>query len=400
MSVSRFHVWVRVLSVGLCLLGGIGLRPATAQVGLTSGPVTVQLPSARPSPYPVNNVILVHYYAATRTAGSVGPAVILIHDLGETPGGLSRHSLQRVAAHLAAHGIACAFMELPFHLSRFVPGERIIRRFAGSDIDADVAAFQQSVSDAQTVVSWLGRQPGVDPSHIGVVGFSIGAVIAHSLMGQDARLTAGVAFLGGGDLPDLYRHSLPVKLFGRFSAKLLTPETRAKLEAVDPITFASQNRPRRVLMVAAARDQYVPPANATALWNSLGRPHIIWTDTNHFAPFFFPDPDARLAEAYLAGVWAGQPDDAIRLPVLRLPTFKAGLLSGLGTRLTPDVQWQALSLGHRHDHLPVLQGALGLSGRGPFLGVGATVNAFLDIGYAARLRDGHWRPYVSVHGTL
>jgi hypothetical protein len=54
------------------------------------------------------------------------------------------------------------------------------------------------------------------------------------------------------------------------------------LAPVDPITAAANLRGRSVLMIAASRDQIVPPSAARALWEALGRPKIVWYDTTHY----------------------------------------------------------------------------------------------------------------------
>lgn len=355
-------------------------------------PLVVRLPSERPSGNAVNDVIWVRFYAAQSLGYRPAPAVVLVHSLAETRGGFTNRYMQRLARDLAARGIGCAFMTLPFHMERGVAdGRPYLRHFAGPDVDADVAALDQSASDVGTVAGWLATRPDVDPAHVGVVGISIGAIVAHLAMGRDARLTAGVALLGGGDLADLYRHSLPIRLFGGFSPDSLTPDAVHKLHAVDP---ASYRRPRNVLMVEAARDLYVPPADARFLWDALGRPPIQWVDTDHFALFLAEPSVARSAAAFLLGIWNGGGPPP---PPVRAPTLKLGLIAGLDAALTPAVQWQFHSFATRPDHLSLLHGDLGWSGRGPFAALALTVNPFVDVGLGQRLGAKSPRPYLSFH---
>ena len=44
---------------------------------------------------------------------------------------------------------------------------------------------------------------------------------------------------------------------------------------MDPITKAANLHGRSVLMIAAKRDEIVPPSAATALWEALGKPKIL-----------------------------------------------------------------------------------------------------------------------------
>jgi dienelactone hydrolase len=372
-----------------------GLHPAVggAKSARRIPPLEVTLFSAAPSGIPVNDRIWVSFYPAVQPARQPAPAVVLLHPLADTDMKLMR----RFARYLAARGIGCALMELPYHGRRRPPGERSGGRFTDPSIDDLVQAARQSASDVSTVVSWLCRQPSVDPHRVGVVGVSLGAIVAHLAMGEDGRLSAGVAILGGGNLADLRQSSIIFKLGTERPAFRLSPEEAERLRSVDPIQYARQNRPRRVLMVQAARDLLVPPRDAKALWEALGRPPIRWVDTNHFGLALMPRSVMRLSAAYLHAVWDNPSDQDPPLPPLHAITLKMGFLTGLDSEITPALQWQALTLVHRWDHMSLLHADLGWSGRGPFIGLAATVSAYIDLGIAHRFTGGSVRPYLSFH---
>jgi hypothetical protein len=150
-------------------------------------------------------------------------------------------------------------------------------------------------------------------------------------------------------------------------------------------------------MIEAARDLLVPPRNALELWDALGHPPIQWVDTNHFGLSLAPASLMRASATYLHSVWddpAADPDDPSPLHAF---TLKLGMLIGPESALTPAVQWQAYSFAARRDHMSLLHADLGWSGRGPFLGLAATLNPFLDVGLAQRVSAGVIRPYASVH---
>ena len=50
---------------------------------------------------------------------------------------------------------------------------------------------------------------------------------------------------------------------------------------VDPITYADQLKKRNLLMIAASKDDIVPPAAAKALWEATGKQKIVWLNTTH-----------------------------------------------------------------------------------------------------------------------
>lgn len=321
------------------------------------------------------------------------PVAIILPYLGvvsETP-------FDNMARLLAMRGVSAAVVTLPWHMTRQPRGVWPLTMYTSSDPDVVIRSFQQALSDTLTVRAWLQRQRWADAGRMGIIGVSLGALIAHTAMGVEPRLSAGVAILGGGGLLDIYTHSALVRLFHPRLRSHFTPYQIQAISALDPLTFATRNRPRRVLMIEAARDLVIPPHDASRLWNALGRPPIIWLDTNHFAPDLAAADLARTAAAYLASVWSGRPDTASQLPPVWAPTLKLGLLFNLDCPVTFAIQWQALALFRRPDHMSLLHADLGWSGRGPFAALGVTVNPSLDIGVAHRFFANDWAPYVSLH---
>lgn len=372
------------------------LNAAPVQAASAPNPIIVQLPSQRPSGNAINDVIWVTFYPARNAAGPA-PAVVLLHPIGEDQGDLSDRFMHKLAEQIADRGIGAALMTLPWHSQRRPPHTENLYHFIGPNIDDVLQAMSQSSSDVSTVTTWLSQRPDVDPHRLGVVGISLGAIVAHLAMGQDARLSAGVAMEGGGNLPALYHTSAEVILHGKPAAKPLTAANLARLSAVDPASYAQFNRPRHVLMIEAARDLYVPPADATYLWKALGRPPIQWLETNHFAFLLTGSSLANASAAYLNGIWSGKPEGTFPVPHVRTPVLKFGWLYELSGYTTPSLQWQLLAFGARRDHLSVANLNLGESGRGPFLGLAATVNPYIDVGIAQRVTGRPFQPYVSVH---
>ncbi len=390
---SRSRLWA---GLGV-LVGTLGASMAPCFAESLPAPRALTLPSAAPSGYPVVDRITVVYYPAA-LAFQPTPAVVAV-----PPSGSSTRDpiMRRLARHLAGQGIACAVIDLPYHGQRHLRGVAPAAPYLEGSVAASVQALGQGASDVRTVAAWLATQPGIDPHRLGVVGISLGAIVAHLAMGEDTRLTAGVAVLGGGNLPDLSQKSLLVRLLRRLYSRWLDPATLGGLAVVDPLTYASQNRPRHVLMIEAARDLLVPPRDSTELWEALGRPPIQWLDVNHFALGLTPDAAFRATSAYLWSVWNGHPaltGDA--LPQAAAPTLKVGLLAQWGRPITPSLQWQFHTFAWRRDHISLIHADFGLTGRGPFLGLGATVTPFVDLGVSPRFDGRGVRPYAAFHVVL
>ncbi len=367
---------------------------SAAAVAASARPVTFWLPSAKPSGIAVNDrVWLTFYPAQSASAAAPAPAVVLLHYLGTT----RNAELNRYARTLARQNISAAVMTLPYHMQRTVGKAQPMQFFVSRDAGASAAAFEQGISDVSTVVTWLSAQPTVDVRRLGVVGVSIGAIIAHVAMGRDARLSAGVALLGGGDLPDIYETSPAGRIFLHTQARRLTDEEKARLKAVDPLTYAGMNQPRHVLMIQGARDSFIPPRDAEKLWRALGRPPIQWIDTNHAALLLAIGSAGNAATTYLRNVWSGSFDASI--PRVRAPTIQMGLMTGLDALITPVISLQVLRLGTR-SHMALAHVDAGLGTRGLFAGLAATVTPLVDVGLGRRLGGSRWRPYASLHITF
>jgi dienelactone hydrolase len=376
-----------------------------------TAPTELWIPSQRPSGNAVNDRIWLTYYPALRPAasgiaasraGSTSdstsrvPAAVLLHYLGTA----HNAEMHRFARHLSRRGIAAAVMTLPYHLLRARPHEQAVHYFVAPDASVVAQAFDQSASDVSTVVSWLIRQDGIDPQRIGAVGISLGAIVTHLSMARDARIGAGVAMLGGGDLLDIYRRSIIGKILVKKRIQAATPAEEALIRTVDPLFQAHLNQPRRVLMIEAARDSFIPPGDAEKLWKALGQPPIQWLDINHLGLQLAPRAAMRTTTSFLEQAWSSKPLESIRVPRISVPTLKAGFLIGLDALVTPAIQIQALTLGKRRDHMALLHADVGLSGRGPFAGVAVTLNQFADVGIGRRLGGSRFRPYASLHFTF
>ena len=325
----------------------------------------VTLPSAIDSGYPKNDEIHFTFYPAQNVNGQRAPAAILLHLLG---GGIEVS--QRFAKYLSARGVNAVVMQLPYHYDRAV-GRAPVKFYVSDDPKVLASAFNQAASDCSTIADWLQTQPEVDPDKLGIAGVSLGAIVTHLAMGRDARLNNGVALVGGGDLKEIAQLSTLAKLFLNVR-KTIDPAqvTEAELAQADPLYYADKNRPRRVLMIQAARDQIIPRRASTELWNALGRPPIQWLDIGHYGLFLGVNSAENATFTFLTNNWNGKTDAPI--PRVYAPTVKTGLLFGLDSNVTPAVTFQ-YPLIKKSNHQSLLHADAGLSGRGPYAGVGLTV---------------------------
>ena len=112
---------------------------------------------------------------------------------------------------------------------------------------------------------------------------SLGSSISALTGAMEPRLNRVVMLLGGGGLVDAFFDHPKAKPFIQAADFVgLTKEKLKKMIApADPLTYAELLKERKLLMIAASRDDVVPPIAAQRLWEATGKPKIIWVDSTH-----------------------------------------------------------------------------------------------------------------------
>ena len=116
----------------------------------------------------------------------------------------------------------------------------------------------EGIRDYRMAILWLADRKDVDSKHIGLLGYSMGAMMGSIFCGVDNRVQAAVLCVGG----DLFRNSL---------ARL--PEAiRTTTEAISPSLFIGHISPRPVLLLNGKMDNTVNEAASTALFKAAREP--------------------------------------------------------------------------------------------------------------------------------
>jgi dienelactone hydrolase len=235
----------------------------------------VAFPSPVTSPTPENNTVHAEYYRP-KGAGPF-PAVIVLDITG------GDQSLSRfIARYLAQNRIAGLFVQMAYYGPRRPPGSRL--RLLSTNIPHTMEAVRQTVLDCRCAAAWLAARPEVDGKRLGILGTSLGSFVAALTGEMEPRLNRVAILLGGGGLVDaFYDHPMAAPYRRVYELLGGTKDgVKALLAPVDPLTKAANLRGRPVLMIAAARDEIVPPSAAKALWEAMGKPKIVWYDTTHY----------------------------------------------------------------------------------------------------------------------
>jgi len=245
----------------------------------------LSFPSPVTSSIPQNNTVYAEYFVpVSASAGNAVPAVLVL-DILDGAAVVARGE----AVWLAQHGVASLFVHMAHYGPRRPPGSKV--RLLSPNIDATLAAVRQTVLDCRFATAWLGCRAEIDASRLGLVGTSLGSLIGANVAAAEPRLKNVCLVLPAGGLVDaLYDHPkakpyLPLlELAGGKKAmkRLIAP--------ADPITYAPQLKERNLLIVAASRDDVLPPSGAKALWEATGKQKIVWFDSTHVGAAAFALP--------------------------------------------------------------------------------------------------------------
>ena len=148
------------------------------------------------------------------------------------------------------------------------------------DVGANVT---QTVLDCRRAVAWLEAQPEVDAGKIGLLGTSLGSLVGGTVAGVEPKIRTACLLLGGGGLVNAYTGS-PILDFLWPLLKLagISKDQLAKqIAPIDPITYAEGLKTKRLLLIAASRDDVVPPQAMKSLWESAGKPKLVWVEATH-----------------------------------------------------------------------------------------------------------------------
>ncbi len=221
-------------------------------------------------------------YHYIQKSGENPPTIIVLPILGG-----NYFFSKSCARYLARHGFSCLRFERT--ANPLDPEKGLIHT---------EMALRHAIIDIRRSIDWLGRRGSGNLNRIGVLGISMGAIVAALAMEVEPRINAAAILLAGGDIATILAtskehmvvqfragvmstHGIDLQQFQKEASRILAP--------VDPLTYASRSDPKYILMVNARFDRVVPPPCSEKLWKALGRPLWIRIPTGHdSSALFFP----------------------------------------------------------------------------------------------------------------
>ncbi|MCL4233911.1 MAG: hypothetical protein KJ042_05290 [Deltaproteobacteria bacterium] len=199
------------------------------------------------------------------------------------------------------------FVKHGFHVLRFERKSRVLDPELG--FDHTRAVLRATVIDVRRGIDWWLAQPEADPERLGVCGISMGGFQSSLLMAVESRIQAGVFLLNGGDFAGLileseegevvdYRNAVAKK--NGWTEHELVTRARVTLHDVEPLTYAPNIDPHRVITMNPLFDRVVPYTHATAWWNAAHRPTRITVPTGHYSSILVAPRLMRQSAAFFA----------------------------------------------------------------------------------------------------
>lgn len=202
-------------------------------------------------------------FVRPRAEGSF-PCALLLHALSSDKEAMIR----LFGRELSARGVAALALDAHLH------GERKGSSTGPLGPLEYLNLARETIVEYRQALDYLQTRPDVDGGRVGLLGYSMGAMMGAILAGVDGRVKACVLMVGG----DMVRASLPyIPVF-----------LRELLDSVSPSRFVGRISPRPVFFINGKWDTTVPRDAAVILHQAAGEPkQVLWADAGHLLP-----PDA------------------------------------------------------------------------------------------------------------
>lgn len=301
----------------------------------------ITFPSPVVTPYPVNNTVTGFLFLPD----TPGPHPVMLVEHEWLPTTLATEF--EMSASLAKAGIAAFLMVQPYSYNRR-PKPRIegVELLSG-DVPFMIAALRQAVLDSRRSLDYLSGRPDIDSSRMGVVGISLGGVLAPLVAGVDHRARLLVTIVGGADVSDVIFDS-PITS-GLHPALLYHGVTYDSLKRdmapIEPANWLHGFDPKNAMLFNGRYDVFISPKQAHHLSEALGGARIIWTPTGHYGAVFAQKQIEAVGIQFLRSRF-GMDTTPFRPPSsLPAPTIKLGLLIGGHEGVSPALAYQAVTFG-------------------------------------------------------
>ena len=293
------------------------------------------------TPYPQNCTVTAFLFLP-KTPGPY-PAMLVEHEW--LPVTLTNEFV--LCATLARSGIAAFLVVQPYSYNRrILPRVPDVELLSGNSRQT-VAAVRQAVLDNRRALDWLQTRPDIDPTRMGVVGISLGGILAPLIAGIDHRAKVLVTIVGGADVSDLVYDSFityglrPSLLYHRVTFDSI----KRDYAPIEPTNWLGGFDSRNALLFNGRFDVFVNPKQARHLANALGGAKIVWIPTGHYGTVFAEKRIETIGTQFVRSRFGLDTAPFTPPASLPAPTIKLGLLFGGQEGVSPLIAYQAITAG-------------------------------------------------------
>lgn len=245
----------------------------------------LSFPSPAPSGNAANDTVRAEYFVPRGASPDAKAPAVLVLDIMDGRAMVARGQ----GVWLAQHGVAALFVYMAHYGPRREPGSN--ERLLSLDFDRSMAGIRQTVLDCRLASAWLAGRPEVKADELGLVGTSLGSIVGANVAAAEPRLRNVCLLLPAGGLVDAFYDHPRAKPYTGYLDLIGGREMIKKAVApADPLTYAPQLKGKNLLLLAASRDDILPPKSAVALWEATGKPKIVWYDSTHVGAAQFAVP--------------------------------------------------------------------------------------------------------------
>ena len=174
---------------------------------------------------------------------------------------------------------------MPYHVRRAPRGSWSGEYALSGNVNRSVDSFRQCVLEVRRMTSYLRK----DSVRVGIIGFSLGGLVAHVAMAVEP-FDAGVTIMSGGNNAKMVWEGEGAKyLKSEIEASGITQKQLSHIWAIiDPCKLAEYSKTKRILMMNGIYDKVLPRECAIELWmNYRGKAQLKWYQCGHMGCVFF-----------------------------------------------------------------------------------------------------------------
>jgi dienelactone hydrolase len=168
------------------------------------------------------------------------------------------------------------------------------------DVFRDAIEHQRvTMIDVSRLVDWAEQRPEIDGDRVALIGFSIAASVAGSILTQEPRFEAAALVMGGAEQHKIMAYCAGKRLNAvrarvardfDWSAEDLEVRFEPIMREVDAANHRGLIDPRNVLIVDAGRDDCMAEDCRESMWEALGRPERLTMNYDHKRAFYSITP--------------------------------------------------------------------------------------------------------------